>query len=98
MKAQEAAEQRLAELSFHIAARAIQLLEHGKVPAVAANRMEAPIRIFYSHAKADLAEDQQDPVRQTRDLILKNELPIDNWYDAEVIATSRTSPTPSRPG
>ncbi|MGH8510257.1 MAG: TIR domain-containing protein [Gammaproteobacteria bacterium] len=89
MKAQEAVEQRIAELSFHIAARAIQLLEHGKVPAVAANRMEAPIRIFYSHAKADLAEDQQDPVRQTRDLILKNELPIEHWYDAEEIATGQ---------
>ena len=89
MKAQEAAEQRLAELSFHIAARAIQLLERGKVPAVAANRMQAPITVFFSHAKADLAEDQQDPVRQTRDLILKKELPIDEWYDAQEIASGQ---------
>jgi hypothetical protein len=89
MTATEAAEQRLAELSFHIAARGIQLLEHGKVPAVAAHRMEAPIRLFFSHAKTDLDEDGQDPVRQTRDLILRNELPIDEWYDAQQIATGQ---------
>ncbi len=87
MKAQEAAEQRLAEVSFHIAARAIQLLAHGKVPAVAPDRMLAPVTIFLSHAKADLAEDQQDPVRQTRKVL--NELPVETWYDAGEIATGQ---------
>lgn len=85
----EAADHRLAELSFHIAARGIQLLEHGRVPAVAAHCMEAPVRLFFSHAKIDLNEDSRDPVRLTRDLILKNELPIDEWYDAQKITTGQ---------
>ncbi|RKT46639.1 TIR domain-containing protein [Thiocapsa rosea] len=86
MAAPEAAERRLVEISFHIAARAIQLLEHGKVPELAPGRMKAPVQMFVSHAKADLAADRQDPVRQTRDLVHQGELPIDQWYDAEQIA------------
>lgn len=83
----EAAQRRLAEISFHITARAIQLLEHGKVPALAPDRMQAPVAIFLSHAKADLAADQQDPVRQTRAVL--NELPVETWYDAGEIATGQ---------
>jgi hypothetical protein len=84
---QEAAQQRLAEISFHIAARAIQLLVRGKVPALAPDRMEAPVSIFLSHAKADLEKDLQDPVRQTRTVL--DELPVDVWYDAGEIATGQ---------
>jgi len=83
-----AQERRLAEISFHIAARAIQLLEHGKVPAIAPNRFKAPVTIFISHAKADLDKKyHDDPVRQTRALL--NELPVEQWYDANQIATGQ---------
>jgi hypothetical protein len=76
---------RLAEISFHIAARAIQLMEHGKVPAVEPDRMKAPVTIFLSHAKADLdRKNHDDPVRKTRDLL--NELPVEQWYDVQQIA------------
>lgn len=79
---------RLAIVSFHIAARAIQLLEHGKVPALAPGRMQAPVSIFLSHAKADLdKENHDDPVRHTRALL--NELPVEQWFDAQNIATSQ---------
>jgi hypothetical protein len=88
MRPNEAAEKRLAEISFHVAARAIQLLEHGKVPASAPGRMKVPVTIFTSHAKADLdAKHHDDAVRQTRALL--NELPIEPWYDAQQIATGQ---------
>ena len=88
MKADEAAEQRLAEISFHVAARALQLLEHGKVPASAPDRIMAPVTIFVSHAKADLdPQHHDDPVRQTRALL--DELPVETWYDAQQIATGQ---------
>lgn len=83
-----AVERRLAEVSFHVAARAIQLLAHGKVPALAPDRMKAPVTIFLSHAKADLdPKHHEDPVRQTRQVL--NELPVEQWYDAQQIATSQ---------
>jgi hypothetical protein len=88
MRPNEAAEKRLAEISFHVAARAIQLLEHGKVPASAPGRMKVPVTIFTSHAKADLdPEHHDDAVRQTRALL--DELPIEPWYDAQQIATGQ---------
>ena len=88
MKADAAVDQRLAEVSFHIAVRAIQLLEQGKVPAIAADRMKAPVTIFLSHAKADLdRQHHEDPVRQTRALL--DELPVEQWFDAQQIATSQ---------
>jgi hypothetical protein len=83
-----AAERRLAQISFHVAARALQLLEHGKVPAVAPDRIKAPVTIFLSHAKADLDRvHHDDPVRQT--LALLDELPVEPWFDAQQIATSQ---------
>lgn len=84
---QEAAERRLAEISFHVAARAIQLLAHGRVPATKPERMQAPVTIFLSHAKADLDPGRQDPVHHTRDAA--GELPIEQWYDAREIATGQ---------
>ena len=83
-----AQDRRLAVISFHIAARAIQLLEHGKVPAIAPDRMQAPVSIFLSHAKADLdRQHHDDPVRHTRALL--DELPVEQWFDAQQIATSQ---------
>jgi hypothetical protein len=87
MMAQEAAQRRLAEISFHVATRAIQLLEHGKVPAIAPDRMGAPVRIFLSHAKADLDKDRQDPVHHTREA--GEDLPIEQWYDTRDITTAQ---------
>jgi len=83
-----ALDQQIAQISFHIAARAIQLLKHGKVPAIAPDRMKAPVTIFLSHAKRDLDnEHHDDPVRHTRSFL--NELPVEQWYDAKDIATSQ---------
>lgn len=87
MQADEATNRRLADISFHIAARAIQLLVNGKVQEIAPNRMQAPVSIFLSHAKVDLAVNQQDPVRQTRTVL--NELPVSTWYDASEIANGQ---------
>lgn len=87
MQTNEALNRRLADISFHIAARAIQLLVNGKVPAIAPNRMQAPVSIFLSHAKVDLVVNQQDPVRKTRAVL--NELPVATWYDASEIASSQ---------
>lgn len=81
-------DRRLAEISFHIAARAIQLLEHGKVPAVEPDRMKAPVTILLSHAKADLdRKHHDDPVRKTRALL--DEFPVEQWYDTQQIATNQ---------
>lgn len=85
--AQEAAERRLAAVSFHIAARAIQLLTKGKVPAVNPDCMKAPVSIFLSHAKADLDKQPHDPVHQIMNV--KNELPVEQWFDAQQIATGQ---------
>ena len=87
MTTQEAAQRRLAKISFHVAARAIQLLEHGKVPAIAPNRMKAPVTLFLSHAKADLDQDRKDPVHHTYDA--GAELPIEQWYDTRDISTGQ---------
>lgn len=80
------AEWRLANLSFHIAARAIQLLEHGKVPATRPERMQAPVRLFLSHAKADLKQDDSDPVGVTHKVSGDRRFSIDKWYDSNDIA------------
>lgn len=82
-----ASEQRLANISFHIAARATQLLVRGKVPMIAPDRMKAPVTIFLSHAKVDLSDGKQDPVRQTRRVL--DELPVEQWFDAQQIATTQ---------
>ncbi len=88
VSASDARDRRLAEVSFHIAARAIQLLEHGKVLAIAPDRMKAPVSIFISHAKADLDhQHHDDPVCQVRALL--NELPVETWFDTQQIATSQ---------
>jgi len=50
--------------------------------------MQAPVRIFLSHAKADLdKQHHDDPVRQVRNLL--NELPVEQWFDAQQIATGQ---------
>lgn len=84
-----AKERQLAELSFHIAARAIQLLVHGKIPAIAPDRVQAPVRIFLSHAKTDLSPARNDPVRHTAELCASEAFPIEGWFDSRNIATSQ---------
>ena len=83
----EAADRRLSEISLYVAARAIQLLEFGKITEKCPNRIKAPVRIFISHAKADLEKDKQDPAHQTMNAL--SVLPIEHWYDAAEIATSQ---------
>ena len=58
---------------------------------VKGNLGQAPFRcvtIFFSHAKADLdPQHHEDPVCHTRAVL--NELPVEQWYDAQQIATSQ---------
>lgn len=84
-----AKQRQLAELSFHISARSIQLLAHGKIPATEPERVQAPVRIFLSHAKTDLSPDHNDPVRCTAALCASETFPIEAWFDARNIATSQ---------
>ena len=85
---QAAIDRRTAEISFHIAARSIQLLEHGKVPATKPDRMKAPVSMFLSHAKADVDKNKLDPLHYVR--AAGADLPIDQWFDAQQIATSQS--------
>ena len=83
-----AAKIRLTLVSFHIAARALQLLQDGKIAASAPNAMKAPVRLFFSHAKDDLDPNRQDdPVSQTRAAL--SELPVEAWYDAQKIGAGQ---------
>jgi hypothetical protein len=83
-----AARQQLTLVSFHVAARALQLLQQGKVAASAPNAMKAPVRLFVSHAKDDLDPQREaDPVSQTRAAL--GELPVEAWYDSQQIASSQ---------
>ncbi|MCP4043413.1 MAG: TIR domain-containing protein [Gammaproteobacteria bacterium] len=77
-------DQRLAEISLHIAARAIQLLETGTIEEAAPGRFMAPVRLFISHAKADLDATRDDPAHQTMQAL--TDLPIEHWFDAGQIA------------
>jgi hypothetical protein len=81
---QEAEERRLAEISLHIAARGIQLLESGKIAELAPDQIKAPVRLFISHAKADLKADRSDPAHQVLNELTT--LPIQGWFDAGQIA------------
>ncbi len=89
LRTEVATERWLAEVSFHVAARAMQLLESGMVPAVAHDRIQAPVRIFLSHAKADLDPSRQDPVRFTAIACDDEAFPIEKWFDSRNIATSQ---------
>ncbi len=78
-------EQRLDEASLHIAIRAIQMLRGEQIPDEAPEKIKAPICLFLSHAKADLDEDKQDPVRYF--IGEHNELPVERWFDSEKIGS-----------
>lgn len=82
-----ASAKQIAEISLHVAARAIQLLDNGCVQEERPDQLKAPVRLFISHAKADLSEARDDPARQTMDSLA--ELPIEYWYDAAKIGTSQ---------
>lgn len=72
------------EVALHVTIRAIHLLEKGKVPADVSPDQKAPVRLFLSHAKADLNSNEADAVRKVEDAI--KELPIEPWFDAAKIA------------
>lgn len=80
------AEWRLSNLSFHVAARALQLLEYGKVPATRPDHMQAPVRLFLSHAKAGLTQNDQDPVTVSHRVSADRRFAIDRWFDSNDIA------------
>lgn len=84
---QDISDRRLAEISLHIAARAIQLLKEGTISQIRPDQVKAPVRLFISHAKADLSRHKQDPAYQT--LRALADLPIEHWFDAGEIATSQ---------
>lgn len=71
------------EVALHVAIRAIRLLDEGAVPADVSPEQKAPVRLFLSHAKADLKSDESDAVRGVEDAI--KELPIGAWFDAAKI-------------
>lgn len=85
----DAFERQLSGISFHIAARCIQLLEYGKVVALAQGRTQAPVQVFLSHAKADLRKDEKDPVRATQRACDSESYPIEKWFDSRNIATGQ---------
>ncbi len=70
------------DAALHITVRAIQKLE----PKAQPTQGKAPLQLFLSHAKADLAEDSQDPVRYVQADV--DDLPIDYWFDAAEIPPS----------
>jgi hypothetical protein len=71
------------EVALHISIRTIRLLAEDKVPADVSFEQKAPVRLFFSHAKADLKSDESDVVRRVEDAI--QELPIEPWFDAAKI-------------
>lgn len=71
------------EIALHISIRAIRLLAEEKVPADVSVEQKAPVRLFLSHAKADLKSDESDVVRNVEDSL--KELPIEAWFDASKI-------------
>lgn len=91
-------ERQISGASFHITARCIQLLEHGKVVALAAERMQAPVQIFLSHAKVNLSKDNDDPVRATQRACDSEEYPIEKWFDSRNIATGQAFEAAIRAG
>ena len=78
---------RAAETSaLQIAVRAVQLLEPRAAPASPGSRL--PVKLFLSHAKADLGRadanaNEADPVRNVEAAV--KELPIQYWFDAQDI-------------
>lgn len=87
VEADAADEARLSEISLHVAARAIQLLEKGKIVEERPDQIKAPVQLFISHAKADLSSEGDDPARQTMAVV--EELPIEKWFDAAKIGTGQ---------
>lgn len=71
------------EIALHISIRAIRLLAEEKVPEDVSVDQKAPVRLFLSHAKADLKSDESDVVRKVEDAL--KELPIEAWFDAAKI-------------
>ena len=71
------------ETALQIAIRGIALLDKRVVTDTDTAVQEAPVRIFLSHAKADLKSDESDVVRAVEDAL--REMPIGAWFDAAKI-------------
>lgn len=70
------------DLALQITLRAIQLLD----PRVVAAPDKKPLRLFLSHAKADLSDDADDPLRAVQQAI--RDLRVSGWFDAAEIPPS----------
>lgn len=75
-----ARERQLSEISLHVGALGLQLLKGDVSPDVAPGEAKAPITLFISHAKADLAKDKDDPAHHTMRVLTT--LPIEHWFDS----------------
>ena len=71
------------EIALQVAIRAIALLDKGAVSPVENAIQEAPVRVFLSHAKADLASNESDAVRSVQTAV--RDMPIEDWFDAAEI-------------
>jgi hypothetical protein len=80
-------DRRRARLSFGLAVRALHLLGDAASPE-ALSKAEAPVTLFVSHAKRDLDQDRQDPVRSTQEAL--QDLPVREWLDAREIREGAT--------
>lgn len=78
-----AMEERVNEISLHISVLAISLMRDARLSADDSRDLKAPVSVFLSHAKADLAEDQKDCV--TWVLNGMGKLPIQHWFDSSDI-------------
>ena len=70
------------ELALQITLRAIQLFDPLVCPALD----NPPLRLFLSHAHADLTDDDRHPLRAVQRAI--RDLPVSGWFDAAEIAPS----------
>jgi hypothetical protein len=79
---QEWVDSQIDELALQITLRAIQLLD----PRVVAAPDKPPLRLFLSHAKADLQDDDRHPLPAVQQAI--RDLPVSGWFDAAEIPPS----------
>jgi len=75
-------EQELDSVALEVTLSAIRLL----YPKLQQNADDPPLRLFLSHAKANLSEDDDHPLRIVQRAI--RDLPITGWFDAANIPTS----------
>lgn len=87
----EADQIRIEELTFYTGSRAIQLLKDKCIKTSQLDNVDAPITVFYSHAKADLDHVSfDDPINKTVDFINRKKWPIKPWFDAQNITAGQS--------